>query len=183
MKKTFLLALCIGDHKYENFFLQIKLSILAIILSLSVETSDAKKKVGRKGSGKGAENTKNKHTLRGGKKKKKGGRRRNPNWRAKKKPSRRNNNKKPKAKKKPCVRQSTTFCPSEKAQSLNLLYNKVTNFFKQLKRTQGWKTLIGRKKGKKDGFSNDATILTDAVGGDIANPSCASARSARFRYI
>ena len=59
---------------------------------------------------------------------------------------------------------------------MNLLINKVANFFKQLKRSEQWRDLVGKKKAKKEDFASDAAVLTDAVGGDVANPSCASSR-------
>merc|ERR1711971_43811 len=77
-----------------------------------------------------------------------------------------------------CARQSA-FCPSEKAQALNIYYNKMTNYFKQLKRAENWAKIVLKKKEKKDGFVNDALILEAAVGGDISAPVCtSSARSA-----
>jgi len=78
-------------------------------------------------------------------------------------------------------RQSSSFCPAEKAQTMNLLINKVANFFKQLKRSEQWRDLVGKKKAKKEDFASDAAVLTDAVGGDVANPSCASSRAAASR--
>merc|ERR1712184_26139 len=77
-----------------------------------------------------------------------------------------------------CARQST-FCPAEKAQALNIYYNKMTNYFKQLKRAENWANIVVKKKGKKDSFVNDALILEDAVGGNLSAPACSSsARSA-----
>jgi len=77
-----------------------------------------------------------------------------------------------------CARQST-FCPAEKAQALNIYYNKMTNYFKQLKRAENWANIVVKKKGKKDSFVNDALILQDAVGGNLSAPACsANARSA-----
>ena len=72
-----------------------------------------------------------------------------------------------------CARQSA-FCPSEKAQALNIYYNKMTNYFKQLKRAENWAKIVLKKKEKKDGFVNDALILEAAVGGDISAPVCTS---------
>ena len=72
-----------------------------------------------------------------------------------------------------CARQSTyTFCPAEKAQALNIYYNKMTNYFKQLKRAENWASIVVKKKGKKDSFVNDALILEDAVGGNLSAPAC-----------
>jgi len=71
-------------------------------------------------------------------------------------------------------RQTDTFCPAEKAQALNLLYNKVANFFKQLNRAKAFAKTVKNKKGKKDDFTNDAIILEDAVGGNFSAPACSS---------
>ena len=79
-----------------------------------------------------------------------------------------------------CARQST-FCPAEKAQALNIYYNKMTNFFKQLKRAENWASIVVKKKGKKDSFVNDALILEDAVGGNLSAPACSS--NARFVFL
>ena len=79
-----------------------------------------------------------------------------------------------------CTRQST-FCPAEKAQALNIYYNKMTNFFKQLKRAENWASIVVKKKGKKDSFVNDALILEDAVGGNLSAPACSS--NARFVFL
>merc|ERR1712106_257450 len=106
------------------------------------------------------------------------------------KKGRKNNNKRTKKNGKPgtrtgqkgsgCARQTTsTFCPTEKATSLKLLYNQVTNFKKQLKRAENHAKIVKKKKAKKDAFQKDAAILTDVVGGDLTAPSClATARSA-----
>jgi len=75
------------------------------------------------------------------------------------------------------MRQSS-FCPAEKAQVLNLLYNKVTNFFKQLKRAENWGKIVSKKKAKKDDFVNDAAILEDAVGGNFSDATCSSRKRA-----
>jgi len=78
---------------------------------------------------------------------------------------------------KPSLR--TTFCPTEKATSLKLLYNQVSNFKKQLKRAQSQANIVSKKKAKKDNFAKDAAILTDVVGGNLTNPTCsATGRSA-----
>ena len=77
-----------------------------------------------------------------------------------------------------CGRQST-FCPAEKAQTLNLYYNKMTNYFKQLKRAENWAKIVGKKKEKKDAFTNDALVLEDAVGGNFSAPACGSRGFAR----
>ena len=79
-----------------------------------------------------------------------------------------------------CARQST-FCPAEKAQALNIYYNKMTNFFKQLQRAENWASIVVKKKGKKDSFVNDALILEDAVGGDLSAPTCSS--NTRFLFL
>merc|ERR1711976_952038 len=85
----------------------------------------------------------------------------------------RNNNKNTRRTKKTgCARQSTTFCPAERAQALNLMYNKVANFFKQLQRAKNFGKIMEKKKGKKDDFANDAAILEDAVGGNLSAPAC-----------
>ena len=81
-------------------------------------------------------------------------------------------------------RQTDTFCPAEKAQALNLLYNKVANFFKQLNRAKAFAKTVKNKKGKKDDFTNDAIILEDAIGGNFSAPACSSnARSGSFIYV
>ena len=79
-----------------------------------------------------------------------------------------------------CARQST-FCPAEKAQALNIYYNKMTNYFKQLKRAENWANIVVKKKGKKDSFVNDALILEDAVGGNLSAPACSS--NARLIFL
>jgi len=73
-------------------------------------------------------------------------------------------------------RQTTTFCPAEKALALKLLYAQVANFFRQLKRAENHAKIISKKKEKKDNFDSDAAILQDAVGGNISAPVCASGR-------
>merc|ERR1712066_1142408 len=73
-----------------------------------------------------------------------------------------------------CSRQSSSFCPAEKALSLKILYGQVANFFRQLKRAENHAKIVSKKKGKKDNFMNDAAILQDAVGGNFSAPSCAS---------
>ena len=80
-----------------------------------------------------------------------------------------------------CGRQST-FCPAEKAQTLNLYYNKMTNYFKQLKRAENWAKIVGKKKEKKDAFTNDALVLEDAVGGNFSAPACGSRGFARTHF-
>lgn len=75
-----------------------------------------------------------------------------------------------------CSRQSTTFCPAEKALALKLLYGQVANFFRQLKRAENHAKIVAKKKEKKDNFESDAAILQDAVGGNISDPTCASGR-------
>lgn len=95
-----------------------------------------------------------------------------------KKLGRKKGSKKVKDNSKRCNRQQrqSTFCPAEKAQVLNLLYNKVTNFFKQLKRAENWGKIVSKKKAKKDDFVNDALILEDAVGGNFSADICPSSR-------
>ena len=74
-----------------------------------------------------------------------------------------------------CPRQTTTtFCPTEKALALKLLYGQVKNFFKQLKRAENHAKIVSKKKAKKADFESDAAILTEAVGGNISAPTCAS---------
>ena len=73
-----------------------------------------------------------------------------------------------------CSRQTSTFCPAEKALALKLLYGQVANFFRQLKRAENHAKIVLRKKEKKDNFESDAAILQDAVGGNISDPTCAS---------
>lgn len=78
-----------------------------------------------------------------------------------------------------CSRQTSEFCPAEKASSLKLLYNQVYNFKKQLKRAQSQADIVEKKRKKKDNFQKDAAILTDVVGGNLTNPTCsAKSRSA-----
>jgi len=71
-------------------------------------------------------------------------------------------------------RQTSTFCPAEKALALKMLYAQVANFFRQLKRAENHAKIISKKKEKKDNFESDAAILQDAVGGNISAPVCAS---------
>jgi len=72
-----------------------------------------------------------------------------------------------------------TFCPTEKATALKLLYNQVSNFKKQLKRAKNHANIVKNKKSKKDSFAKDAAILTDVVGGNLTKPTCsAKGRSA-----
>ena len=73
-----------------------------------------------------------------------------------------------------CSRQTTTFCPAEKALALKMLYGQVANFFRQLKRAENHAKIVSKKKGKKDNFESDAAILQEAVGGSFSAPSCAS---------
>jgi len=75
-----------------------------------------------------------------------------------------------------CSRQTTTFCPAEKALALKLLYGQVANFFRQLKRAENHAKIVSKKKEKKDNFQSDAAILQDAVGGNISAPTCAAGR-------
>ena len=71
-------------------------------------------------------------------------------------------------------RQTITFCPAEKASALKLLYNQVYNFKRQLKRAQSQVNTVKNKKGKKDSFRKDAAIVTDSVGGNLLEPTCAA---------
>ena len=73
-----------------------------------------------------------------------------------------------------CSRQTTTFCPAEKALALKMLYGQVANFFRQLKRAENHAKIVSKKKGKKDNFESDAAILQEAVGGSFSAPSCSS---------
>jgi len=75
-----------------------------------------------------------------------------------------------------CSRQSTTFCPAEKALALKLLYGQVANFFRQLKRAENHAKIVSKKKDKKENFATDLAILQDAVGGNISAPTCSSGR-------
>merc|ERR1712025_1132637 len=73
----------------------------------------------------------------------------------------------------------STFCPTEKATALKLLYNQVSNFKKQIKRAKNHANIVKNKKSKKDSFAKDAAILTDVVGGNLTKPTCsAKGRSA-----
>ena len=67
-----------------------------------------------------------------------------------------------------------TFCPTEKATALKLLYNQVSNFKKQLKRAKNHANIVKNKNGKKDSFAKDAAILTDVVGGNLTKPTCSA---------
>merc|ERR1712123_58609 len=88
-------------------------------------------------------------------------------------------NTRPKSTQTGCSRQTTTFCPAEKASALKLLYNQVYNFKKQLKRAQNQAKIVKKKKEKKDIFQKDAAIVTDIVGGNLTEPTCsATGRSA-----
>ena len=135
---------------------------------------------GRKRGGKGGRNLGKRKKSKGNAEKKKerkeGKQRRLKTQKRKQKIRKSNNN---------CVgRQTDTFCPAEKAQTLNLLYNKVANFFKQLNRAKAFAKTVKNKKGKKDDFTNDAIILEDAVGGNFSAPACSSnARSGSFIYV
>ena len=73
-----------------------------------------------------------------------------------------------------CSRQSTTFCPAEKALALKLLHGQVKNFVKQIKRAENHAKIVSKKKAKQADFESHAAILQDAVGGNISAPSCAS---------
>jgi len=88
-------------------------------------------------------------------------------------------NTRPKSTKNGCSRQTTTFCPAEKASTLKLLYNQVYNFKKQLKRAENQAKIVKKKNDKKDIFQKDAAIVTDIVGGNLTEPTCsATGRSA-----
>ena len=73
-----------------------------------------------------------------------------------------------------CSRQTTTFCPAEKALALKLLHGQVKNFVKQIKRAENHAKIVSKKKAKQADFESHAAILQDAVGGNISAPSCAS---------
>ena len=98
---------------------------------------------------------------------------RRKNKKPRKRPGKKGANKKTKPRS-GCSRQSTTFCPAEKALALKLLYGQVANFFRQLKRAENHAKIVAKKKEKKDIFESDAAILQDAVGGNISDPTCAS---------
>merc|ERR1711920_1022466 len=137
MNKTILFTFCLG---------------LVLILCITTADADAvskrqnknSKNVGK--SGKGKVNRRRSKNNRRMKKQKKG---------SSKKGSTRNSGSSG------CGRQSSTFCPAEKAQALNIYYNKMANYFKQLKRAENWAKIVSKKKGKKDNFVNDALILED----------------------
>jgi len=135
--------------------------------SRNVERSEKRKSARRRNKNRKAMNQKKKGSSKNKGKKKQNNKRKQKKSRNLMKGSRSN-----------CARQSA-FCPSEKAQALNIYYNKMTNYFKQLKRAENWAKIVLKKKEKKDGFVNDALILEAAVGGDISAPVCtSSARSA-----
>merc|ERR1719228_2250540 len=71
-----------------------------------------------------------------------------------------------------CSRQTSTFCPIEKASSLKVLYNQVANFKKQLKRAQNHVKIVKKKKEKSNVFEKDAAIVKDVVGGNLTAPTC-----------
>ena len=73
-----------------------------------------------------------------------------------------------------CSRQTTTFCPAEKALALKLLHGQVKNFVKQIKRAENHAKIVSKKKAKQADFESHAAILQDAVGGNISAPTCAS---------
>ena len=136
----------------------------------NVAKSGKSKSKGRKNKNRGATKQKKK----GSSKKKAANKRRNKRKQKKfkksKKGSRKNSGSRSSS---GCARQST-FCPAEKAQALNIYYNKMTNYFKQLKRAENWANIVVKKKGKKDSFVNDALILQDAVGGNLSAPACSA---------
>merc|ERR1712222_123883 len=149
MNKTILFTFCLG---------------LVLILCLTSADADAEAK---------RRNNKGGNVEKSGKSK--SARRRNKNRKQMKQKKKRNLKK---GTRKNCARQSA-FCPAEKAQALNIYYNEMANYFKQLKRAENWAKIVLKKKEKKDGFVNDALILEDAVGGDVSAPVCSSnARSA-----
>ena len=73
-----------------------------------------------------------------------------------------------------CSRQTTTFCPAEKALALKMLHGQVKNFVKQIKRAENHAKIVSKKKAKQADFESHAAILQDAVGGNISAPACAS---------
>ena len=129
----------------------------------NVERSEKRKSARRRNKNRKLMNQKKKGSSKSKGKKKQNKKRKQKKSRNLKKGSSRSN----------CARQSA-FCPSEKAQALNIYYNKMTNYFKQLKRAENWAKIVVKKKEKKDGFVNDALILEAAVGGDISAPVCNS---------
>jgi len=169
MNKTILFTFCLG---------------LVLILCLTSADADAEAKRRNNKGGNVKKSGKSKSARRRNmnrkpmKQKKKGAsKNRGKNKRNNKRKQKKSRNLK-KGTRKNCARQSA-FCPAEKAQALNIYYNKMANYFKQLKRAENWAKIVLKKKEKKDGFVNDALILEDAVGGDVSAPVCSSnARSA-----
>jgi len=168
MNKTILFTFCLG---------------LVLILCLTTADADAvskrqnknSKNVGK--SGKGKVNRRRSKNNRRMKKQKKGSSKNSKNKKDKRKKLKQRKSKKGSTRNSGssgCGRQSTTFCPAEKAQALNIYYNKMANYFKQLKRAENWAKIVSKKKGKKDNFVNDALILEDAVGGNLSAPACSS---------
>merc|ERR1712061_901228 len=161
MNKTILFTFCLG---------------LVLILCLTTADADAvskrqnknSKNVGK--SGKGKVNRRRSKNNRRMKKQKKGSSKNSKNKKDKRKKLKQRKSKKGSTRNSGssgCGRQSTTFCPAEKAQALTIYY-------KQLKRAENWAKIVSKKKGKKDNFVNDALILEDAVGGNLSAPACSS---------
>ena len=153
---------------------------LVLILCLTTADADAVSKRQNKNSknvgkpGKGKVNRRRSKNNRRMKKQKKGSSKNSKNKKDKRKKLKQRKSKK-RSGSSGCGRQSTsTFCPAEKAQALNIYYNKMANYFKQLKRAENWAKIVSKKKGKKDNFVNDALILEDAVGGNLSAPACSS---------
>jgi len=154
------------------------LGLVLLLLVISAPAEAGKRKgsgVQRKGDGGNAR--------RPGLRRKMDSKRENERRGKKKKPARRQRKKENKEEKKRrvktrsgCSRQTTTFCPAEKALALKMLYGQVANFFRQLKRAENHAKIVSKKKGKKDNFESDAAILQEAVGGSFSAPSCASGR-------
>ena len=144
--------------------------ILGLVLILCLTSADADADA-KKNSDKGRNVAKSgKNKSKGRKNKKRNAMKQKKKGSFKKKATRKSSDSRPSSE---CARQSTyTFCPAEKAQALNIYYNKMTNYFKQLKRAENWASIVVKKKGKKDSFVNDALILEDAVGGNLSAPAC-----------
>merc|ERR1712018_1119409 len=182
-----------SDQQSAKMRLSILLSLcLVLLVVLCFNTVDCKKerKVVSKGNKKDSVRRKNQGRKKGGKGGRKLGERKKSKGNAEKKKEHmehifmeRKQRRMKTQKKKQKIRKSNTkcsrrqidtFCPAEKAQALNHLYNKVANFFKQLNRAKAFAKTVKNKKGKKDDFTNDAIILEDAVGENFSAPACSS---------
>merc|ERR1712095_196477 len=139
-----------SDQKSAKMRLSILLSLcLVLLVVVCFNTVDCKKErkdvsrgnkkdsvrrknQGRKKGGKGGRNLGKRKKSKGNaekKKERKEGKQRRLTTQKRKQKIRKSNTK--------CSgRQTDSFCPAEKAQALNLLYNKVANFFKQLNRAE-----------------------------------------------